>query len=186
MRKVIGAINMTLDGICDHTAGITDENLHQHYTELLSNSAVIIYGRKTYQLMKFWKEFLKEPSEEKSMNDFALAIDKIPKIVLSNSLKETEWESAKIASKEIEKEILELKQAQIYSQKDILVASRSLIIQLLNLKLIDEFQLCIHPIIESKGLKLFDEIKDKTTFSLLNTKTFNSGAIVLNYQPIYQ
>ena len=45
MRKIIAAINMTLDGFCDHTAGIPDEELHQHYTDLLQNGSIILYGR---------------------------------------------------------------------------------------------------------------------------------------------
>jgi dihydrofolate reductase len=180
MRKVIAAINMTLDGICDHTAGIPDEDLHQHYTELLDKVDVILYGRITYQLMQFWQTLLKNPSGQKSMDDFALAIDKIPKIVFSENLKNTEWESAKLATKEIEKEVLELKQQ---SGKDILVGSRSLIIQLMNLKLIDEFQICIHPIIEGKGLRLFDQIKNRIMLKLINTKTLNSGATVFYYEP---
>ncbi len=178
MRKVIAAMNMTLDGICDHTVGIPSEELHDHYTELLSNAGVILYGRTTYQLMQFWQTLLKDPSDEKSMNDFALAIDKIPKIVFSNTLKDTDWDSGKLAAKELEKEISELKQ----SSKDILVGSRSLIIQLLNLNLVDEFQICIHPLLEGKGLPLFDKIKDRTVFKLLKTKTFGSGSIVLYYE----
>jgi dihydrofolate reductase len=183
MKKVIAAINMTLDGICDHTAGIPDEGLHQHYAELLDNAGIILYGRTTYQLMQFWQTVLKKPSGQKSMDDFALAIDKIPKIVFSETLKNTEWDSAKLATKEIEKEVLELKQQ---SGKDILVGSRSLIIQLINLNLIDEFQICIHPMIEGKGLPLFDKIKDRTIFRLLKTKIFGSGAIVLYYEPTQQ
>ncbi|KAA9326034.1 dihydrofolate reductase family protein [Adhaeribacter soli] len=183
MRKVIAAINMTLDGICDHTAGIPDEDLHQHYAELLDNAGVILYGRTTYQLMQFWQSLVNNPSGQKSMDDFALAIDKVPKIVFSQTLKNTAWNSAKLATKEIEKEVLELKQ-QPESGKDILVGSRSLIIQLLNLNMIDEFQICIHPMIEGKGLPLFDKIKDRTIFRLLKTKTFDSGAIVLYYKPI--
>lgn len=180
MRKVIAAINMTIDGICDHTAGIPDEDLHQHYTELLDNAGVILYGRTTYLLMQFWQTLLKNPSGQKSMGDFALAIDKIPKIVFSQTLKNTGWDSAKLATKELEKEALELKQQ---PGKDILVGSRSLIIQLINFNLIDEFQLCIHPMIEGKGLPLFDKIKDRTIFRLLKTKIFDSGAIVLYYGP---
>ncbi len=114
------------------------------------------------------------------MDDFALAIDKIPKIVFSRTLKSTEWDSAKLAIKEIENEVLELKQQ---PGKDILVGSRSLIIQLINLNLIDEFQICIHPLIEGKGLSLFDKIKDRKVFRLLKTKIFDSGAIVLYYEP---
>jgi len=75
MRKLIAAINTTLDGICDHTAGLPDEEIHQHYTELLGQGGAILYGRTTYQLMEFWRTLLENPSEEKSMNDFATAID---------------------------------------------------------------------------------------------------------------
>ena len=183
MRKVIAAINMTLDGICDHTAGIPDEDLHTHYAWLLDNAGILLYGRTTYQLMQYWQTLLKNPSGQKSMDDFALAIDKIPKIVFSTTLKNTEWESAELATKEIEKEVSELKHQ---SGKDILVGSRSLIIQLINLNMIDEFQICIHPMIEGKGLPLFDKIKDRTLFKLSKTKIFGSGAIVLYYQPMRQ
>ena len=181
MRKVIAAINMTLDGVCDHTTGVPDEDLHQHYTALLHNAGVILYGRITYQLMQYWQTLLENPSGEKSMNDFALAIDKIPKIVFSQTLENTGWDNAKLATNEIEKEVLELKQQ---PGKDILVGSRSLIIQLINLNLIDEFQICIYPMIEGKGLRLFDEIKDLTIFKLVNTKIFGSGSIVLYYELI--
>jgi dihydrofolate reductase len=183
MRKVIAAINMTLDGNCDHTAGIPDEDLHQHYAGLLDNAGVILYGRITYLLMQFWQTLIINPSGQKSMDDFALAIDKIPKIVFSQTLKTTEWDSAKLATKEIEKEVSELKQQ---SGKDILVGSRSLIIQLINLNLIDELQICIHPVIEGKGLSLFDQIKDRKLIKLIKTKIFDSGSIVLYYEPIKQ
>jgi dihydrofolate reductase len=181
MRKVIAAINMTLDGICDHTAGIADEDLHQHYAQLLDNAGVILYGRTTYELMQFWQPLLKKPSGKRSMDNFALAIDKIPKIVFSQTLTTTGWDSAKLATTEIENEVLALKQQ---PGAAILVGSRSLIIQLINLNLVDEFQICIHPMVEGKGLPLFDEIKDRTVFRLLKTKIFDSGIIILYYQPI--
>lgn len=87
MGKVIAALNMTLDGFCDHTAGIPDEEIHQHYTELLGNGDAILYGRITYELMEFWRTILEYPSEEKSMNDFAAAINKIPKLFSPARLK---------------------------------------------------------------------------------------------------
>ncbi len=174
---------MTIDGICDHTAGIPDEDLHQHYTALIDNGGVILYGRTTYQLMQFWQTLLKNPSGQKSMDDFAVAIDRIPKIVFSQTLKDTKWDSAELATKEIEKEVIDLK---TQSGKDILVGSRSLIIQLLNLNLIDEFQICIHPMVERNGLQLFDKINERKIFKLLKTKIFGSGSIVLYYEPIRQ
>ena len=180
MKKVIAAFNMTLDGICDHTAGIADEGLHQHYSELVDNAGVILYGRKTYQLMQFWQTLLQNPSGKKSMDDFAISIDNIQKLVFSNILKDTEWDSAKIANRSPEDEVLELKNQ---SGKHILVGSRSLIIQLLNSNLIDEFQICIHPVIEGKGLQLFDQIKDRILLKLIKTKALKSGAIVCYYEP---
>jgi len=180
MRKLIAAINMTLDGFCDHTAGIPDDEIHQHYADLLSNADTILYGRITYQLMEYWRTLLENPSDEKSMNDFAIAIDKITKIVFSHTLKNVEWESAKLANRDIEEEVLELKQQ---SGKDILVGSRSLIIQLMKLNLLDEYQLCIHPVIAGTGLPLFENIKDRTVLKLIKTKTFSGGAVTLYYEP---
>lgn len=171
---------MTIDGFCDHTAGIPDEEIHQHYTELLSQGDAILYGRTTYQLMEFWRTLLENPSTEKSMNDFAAAIDKIQKIVFSRTIKNVEWESATLAKRELKEEVMELKQQ---SGKDIFVGSRSLIIQLINLGLIDEFQLCIHPVVAGKGLPLFENINDRTIFKLVKNKTFQNGAIILYYQP---
>ena len=171
---------MTIDGICDHTAGIPDEEIHQHYADLLDSADAVLYGRITYQLMQFWQTLLKNPSGEKSMDDFAIAIDRIPKIVFSHTLKNTGWDSAKLANQPIEEMVKELK---LKPGKDILAGSRSLIIQLLNLNLVDEFQLCIHPVIEGSGLHLFEHIKDRTILKLIKTKTFRGGAVILYYEP---
>src|SRR5690606_17445313 len=64
MRKVIATINMTIDGICDHTVIQPGEDIHRHYQDLLNGGDVILYGRITYQLMEFWRTFLDRPSEE--------------------------------------------------------------------------------------------------------------------------
>jgi len=171
---------MTLDGFCDHTAGIPDEEIHQHYTKLLNEGDAILYGRITYQLMEYWQTLVKNPSGEKTMDDFALAIDKIPKIVFSHTLKNAGWESARLANRAIEEEVLELRQQ---PGRDILVGSRSLIIQLMKLNLIDEYQLCVHPVVAGSGLPLFENINDRTILKLIKTKTFNGGAITLYYEP---
>jgi dihydrofolate reductase len=179
MRKIIAAINMTLDGVFDHTAGIPDEEIHQHYTELLKEGDAILYGRITYQLMQYWQTLIKNPSGEKSMDDFAMAIDKIPKIVFSHTLKNTDWDSAKLSNQTIEEELLELKQQ---SGGAILVGSRSLIIQLMKLNLIDEYQFCVYPVIAGVGLPLFENINERTILKLIKTKTFSGGAVILYYE----
>jgi dihydrofolate reductase len=180
MRKIIAAFNMTLDGNCDHTAGIPDEEIHQHYTALLGQGDAILYGRTTYQLMEFWRTLLDNPSEEESMNDFAMAINKIPKIVFSHTLENVEWKSATVAKRDLKEEVLALRQQ---SGKDIFVGSRSLIIQLMNLNLIDELQLCIQPVVAGNGLLLFENINDRTMLKLIKTKPFSGGAVILYYEP---
>jgi len=180
MRKIIAALNITINGDCDHTAGLPDEEVHDHYTQLLNESDAILYGRTTYELMEYWRPMIQNPTGEKSMDDFAKAIDRIPKIVFSNTLTTTGWDTATLAEKPIEEVAAELKQQ---PGKDILVGSRSLILQLMNLNLIDELQLCIYPVIAGKGLMLFDEIKGRRLLNLTKTRTFKSGAILLYYEP---
>lgn len=186
MRKIVAAINMTLDGFCDHTAIDPDEAIHDHYTNLLRDGDTILYGRITYDLMKFWQPMVKNPTGEKSMDDFAMAIDNIQKIVFSNTLQKEgpaaiDWDSARLANRTLEEEVLALKQSN--DGKDILVGSRSLIIQLMKANLLDELQLCIHPVIAGAGLPLFENLTDRKMLTLLKTKTFSSGAVILYYEP---
>lgn len=181
MGRVIAAINMTLDGFCDHTALIADEEIHQHYSKLLGGAGVLLYGRITYQLMEYWPPIIKNPTGNKAMDEFAVTIDKIPKIVFSRTLQHVKWETARLATKNINEEVSSLKQE---TSKDILVGSRSLIVGLLNLHLIDEFQLCVQPIIAGKGLPLFENINDRVDLKLLKTKTFGCGAVIHYYEPV--
>ncbi|HRO45181.1 dihydrofolate reductase family protein [Agriterribacter sp.] len=180
MRKIIAGINMTLDGFCDHTAIIPDEELHQHYADLLSNAGTILYGRITYQLMEYWPSVVKNPTGNKAMDEFAVIMDSIPKVVFSRTLNNVEWESATVAKRSLKEEVLSLRQQQ---GRDILVGSRSLIIALMKLGLVDEFQLCVHPVIAGNGLPLFENIHDRVMLKLLKTKTFGSGAVTLYYEP---
>ncbi len=180
MRKIIAAINLTLDGFCDHTSGVPDEEIHEHYADLLSSAGVALYGRITYQLMEFWRGVLDNPTGDKAMDDFAVAIDKTPKIVFSRTLKNVDWKSAQLATQNLEKEISDLKKQ---PGKDIFVCSPSLIVAATQLHLIDEYQLCIHPIVAGSGLPLFKDISEKVMLKLIKTKTFGGGAVILYYEP---
>lgn len=180
MRKLIAAINMTLDGFCDHTAMIADEELHQHYSNLLSDAGAIIYGRITYQLMEsYWPAVVKDPTGIKPTDEFAVTIENIPKIVFSNTLTDVGWKNARLAKAGIKEEVAEIKQQ---PGKDVLVGSPGLIVALTKLGLIDEYQLCVHPVIVGNGLPLFKSINDRVVLKLLKTKNFGSGSIVLYYE----
>ncbi|MES1217844.1 MAG: dihydrofolate reductase family protein [Bacteroidota bacterium] len=185
MRKVIAVLNMTLDGFCDHTAMIADDEIHQHYSELLLSAGTILYGRITYQLMEYWPTVLKNPTGNKSMDEFAEVIDKIPKIVFSHTLNIVDpiaigWKTARLAKRDIKEEVLELRQQE---GKDILVGSPSLIVTLSQLNLIDEYQLGVQPTVLGSGLPLFKNIRERIDLKLLKTKTFGCGAVILYYQP---
>lgn len=185
-RRIIAAINMSLDGNCDHTAGLPDEAVHQHYADLVRESGVILYGRKTYELMKYWQPFVKNPSGDAAGDDFAKAIDAVPKVVFSNQLKKGDpsalgWKSARLSDLSPEEEVLSLRQK---PGKDILVGSRSLIIQLLERGLVDELQICIYPLIAGEGMRLFENVKGKILLELKDIKRFGGGAVILCYRPL--
>ncbi len=182
MRKLIAGINMTLDGFCDHTAMIADDEVHQHFADLLNTADTLIYGRITYQLMEsYWPPVVKNPTGDKPADDFAAAIDNISKIVFSYTLKNVEWKNARLATKGLKEEVTELKRQ---AGTNILVGSPSLIAALTELNLIDEYQLCLHPVIAGNGLPLFKSITDRTVLKLMKTKTFSpSGQVLLYYEP---
>ncbi|NOT73765.1 MAG: dihydrofolate reductase [Cyclobacteriaceae bacterium] len=187
MRKVIASINMSLDGFCDHTIGIADEELHQHYADLIKNAGTLLYGRTTYQMMEsYWPTVVKTPTGERSTDDFAVAIGDVPKVVFSRTLKSVEpqsigWKNITLARHDIKEEVTALKQQ---PGKDIFAGSPSLIDALTKLNMVDEFQLCIHPVIAGSGLPLFRNITDMSVLKLLKLKTFGSGAIVHYYEPL--
>lgn len=171
---------MSLDGVFDHTAGLPDAEIHQHYAELLKEADVILYGRITYQLMQFWQNLLKNPSGDPSMDDFAVAIDQVPKIVFSRTLEQTGWDSARLADQPLKELVTELR---MQPGRNIFAGSRSIISSLARLNLIDEYQICVYPVIAGSGKQLFESFQDRSLLELITTKTMKSGAVILFYKP---
>lgn len=183
MGKLIAGTNMTLDGFCNHEGMIADDEIHEHYNEVLRNADILIYGRKTYQLMEsYWPSIVKNPTGNKPIDDFAVLIDNIEKIVFSRTLKHVEWKNSTLKNELIKQEIEELKQSHLGGNKNILVGSPSLIVALAQLDLIDEYQLAIQPTVLGSGLPLFKNIHDRIDLTLVNTKTFGCGVIALYYE----
>lgn len=177
MSKLIAGINMTLDGFCDHTAGIPDDEIHQHYNDLLSNADTILFGRITYELMEnFWPGVVKNPTGNKPIDEFGVLIDNIGKIVFSRTLNNVNWKNTKLRNEITKEELLKLKQQ---TGKSILVGSPSLIVALTKLDLIDEYQLVVHPVLLGSGLPLFKNLGERVDLKLIKTKTFHCGAAAL-------
>jgi len=185
MRKLIAAMNMTLDGFCNHTAMIADEEIHQHYNELLRNADTLIYGRTTYQLMEtYWPSVVKNPTGNKPADEFAVLIDNISKIVYSRTLQQVDWKNSILKKEIIKDEVLELKRSGNGGSKNIIVGSPGLIVAFTQLDLIDEYQLGLQPTVIGSGLPLFKNIRDRLNLKLLKTKTFSCGALALYYEPV--
>lgn len=182
MSRIIASMNMSLDGFCDHTLGVVDEDLHNHYTRMIETAGALLYGRTTYQLMEsHWPGLVKNPSGEKSSDDFAIAIDNVHKILFSTTIKHVSWRNTTLATRSLKDEVLALRDK---PGKDVFVGSPSLIAQLTELRLIDEYQLCIHPVVAGSGLVLFKNISEQMMFKLTRTKTFGTGVILLSYESV--
>jgi len=180
MRKVIFAINNTIDGYADHTTVIADDELHDFYTNLLNDVDAILMGRKTYQLMEsFWPVASKDARSTKSMIRFANIFNPMRKIVFSNTLKEVKWQNSQLTNRSLLEILSELKN-QI--GKNISAGSLSIATQLLKLNLIDEFWFVVQPIIAGKGKQLFDEFNERKNLKFIGLNKFKSGVVALHYQ----
>ena len=181
MRKLIYAINLTLDGCCDHTKGIADEELHEYYAQLLRDGDTFVYGRKTYQLMvPFWPDIAKTNSgSTKAMNDFAHAFDAIKKIVVfSRSLENVEQKNASIVRTNLKDEILKLKKQE---GKNIMTGGVDIPSQLIQLGLVDEYYFVVQPLVVGEGRRLLESASLQERLQLVESKVFASGCVALRY-----
>jgi dihydrofolate reductase len=184
MRNVIYAINLTLDGCCDHTKFNPDpaEEIMEHYTRLLREDAgLLVYGRKTYQLMvPYWPDIAKSQSETKADIEFAQTFVSKKKIVFSRSLASAEDENTRIVRTNLRDEILKLKQGE---GENILVGGVDVPSQLIELGLVDEYRFVVSPVIVGEGRRLLEGVNlpEKCQLKLVESKTFKSGAVALRY-----
>ena len=181
MRKVMFAINISIDGCYEHTHFSPNEELMAYFTRLMQDTGLIVYGRKTYELMvPYWPEIAKNRSGTPGDIAFADAMTPIEKIVLSRTLKNAA-ENTRILRENPEGLIRELKQQ---PGKKIAFSSTSLLPRLLGLGLIDELYLVVHPVLVGENKRLFENflVPEKLSFKLEHTQLFKSGVIALHYQ----
>jgi dihydrofolate reductase len=182
MRNVIFAINITLDGCCDHTKVIGDEEIHEYFTHLMRDVDLLVFGRKTYQLMvPFWPDVAKNHSgQTKAMNEFAQAFDSKNIIVFSQSLDSAEGKHTRIVRTKLQDEILRLKQEQ---GKHILTGGVTVPSQLIELGLVDEYHFVVQPIVVGEGRRLLEGtcLQERLQLKLVESKIFKSGCVALRY-----
>ncbi|HUA16743.1 MAG TPA: dihydrofolate reductase family protein [Verrucomicrobiae bacterium] len=181
MRNLIYAINLTLDGCCDHTKMTGTEEILEHYTQQLQEVDLFVYGRKTYQLMvPYWPNVAKDPSQNKASIEFARAFSSKDKVVFSRSLENAEDKTARIVHRNLRDEILKLKQE---SGKPILAGGVDIPSQLIQLGLVDEYRIVVMPIVAGEGRRLMEGVSlpEKLQLKLVESKILKSGCIALRY-----
>ena len=180
MRNVIYAINITLDGCCDHTKTIADEEMLEYYAQLLGDVDLLVFGRKTYQLMvPYWPDIAKSHSGTKAENEFADTFDSINKVVFSQSLDSAEGNTRIVRTKPHD-EILKLRQEE---GKSILIGGVNIPSQLIELGLVDEYRFVVQPIVAGEGRRLLEGVSlpEKLQLKLVDSKFFKSGCVALRY-----
>ncbi len=181
MRNVIFAINITVDGCVNHTKQIGDEETHEYFTHLIRDVDLLVFGRKTYQLMvPFWPEVAKNQNMTKASNEFARAFDSVNKIVFSRSLDGVEDTKTRIVRTNLHNEILKLTQE---PGRGILLGGVSIPSQLIELGLVDEYRFVVNPIVAGEGRRLLDDVSlpERLQLKLVDSKIFKSGCVALRY-----
>ncbi len=181
MRKLILAINVSLDGFADHTVAIPDDELLEFFSGLLDDTDIELFGRVTYQLMEdYWPHAHEDPKSTKAEIDFADRFNAIPKIVFSRTLQKAEWNNTRLVKDNMVEEVMRLKQQ---TGKSISLGGITVAQEFMRRGLIDEYLLAIHPVVVGKGRLLFDGLSSRINLRLIDTKVFKSGVVVLHYAP---
>lgn len=181
MRKVIYAINLTIDGCCDHTKGIADDELHHFYATLVREAGLLAYGRITYQLMvPYWTNIVNNAAGQTAADTaFAQAFDSTDKVVFSHSLAKVADKNSRIVRTKPEDEILRLKQE---AGGNILLGGVALPSYLIKLGLVDEFIFVVHPVLAGDGRHLLEGSSLQEQLTLVDSTVLKSGCVVLHYR----
>jgi dihydrofolate reductase len=188
MRKIIAFNLVTVDGLFAGPNGEIDwhnydDEMGTHSLEQLKSLGALIFGKTTYELMaSYWPT----PDGVKGEPVVAGIMNSIPKIVFSKTLQEVKdgplWKNVKVFHEIKPEEIIKMKEQE---GGDIAIfGSGTIVQQLTNLGLIDEYRLIVNPLILGNGKPLFKDIKNKLNLKLLKTKAFKNGNVLLCYQPL--
>ncbi len=180
MRKIIYGINLTAGGCCDHTQISGSEETHVYFTDLLRQAGLLLYGRKTYDLMvPFWPEVARAQTGAPSMLEFAKVFDSLEKVVCSRTVDHFPG-NPRVIRDNLAEEVMQLKQQ---PGKDISIGGVELPGELIRLGLVDEYYFLVHPVIAGQGRRLLDGIHPgaQEHLKLADARTLPSGCISLHY-----
>ena len=184
MRKLLVFNHVSLDGLFVDAKGDMSW-AHQRdaeWNEFVAGNAkgggVLVFGRVTYEMMaSFW------PTPMAAQNSPAVAelMNKLQKIVFSKTMKEASWSNTKLMKGDLATEVRKLKQDPGLDM--VIMGSGTIISQLAQEGLIDEFQIVLAPIVIGSGGTLFEGVKEKLSLKLKSTRSFKNGNVFLCYEP---
>ena len=183
MARLQYSINVTLDGCCDHRAGMPDPELHQFWADVVANASLLLYGRVTYQMMEqAWRPIGQSGLVPDGTADwilpFAQSIHKARKVVASRTLDTVDWNAALLQG-DLRAEVERLKR-----EEDGVISLGGLDFagQVAALGLIDDFIFVVQPRIAGHGPTLFSGLPAYLDLALTGQRTFGSGSVALTYQ----
>ncbi|HEV8574633.1 MAG TPA: dihydrofolate reductase family protein [Dehalococcoidia bacterium] len=183
MRPLRYSINVTLDGCCDHRAGIADEESHRYWADNLAQADALLFGRVTYEMMESaWRPpatGVKPDWMEDWMEPFARTIDAARKYVVSSTLERVDW-NAELVRGDLGKAVQQLKGE---SGKGLFVGGVKLPLALAELGLIDEYEFVVLPRLAGHGPYLFAGLSTYVDLNLVSRLEFASGAVAMRYEP---
>ena len=180
MRPLRYSINVTLDGCCDHRAGIADEELHRHAVEILERADALLFGRVIYQMMEeAWRGPAPAGTRPDWMEPFARTIDAAKKYVVSSTLDRVDW-NAELLRGDLGTAVQRLKRE---PGKGLLTGGVKLPLALAELGLIDEYEFVVHPRLAGHGPTLFAGLSKHVDLKLVSRLEYDSGAVALRYEP---
>ncbi|MGO8754326.1 MAG: dihydrofolate reductase family protein [Gallionellaceae bacterium] len=183
MRKIIFQMMVSLDGYFEGPNKeldwhLVDNEFNDYASDLLGSVDALLFGRVTYQLMaSYW------PTPTAQMNDPVIAekMNSLPKIVFSKTLVKADWNNTRLVKENAAKEISKLKRP---PGKDMAIfGSSDLAVSLMASGLIDEYRIFINPVVLGSGKPLLQGLKNRLKLTLVRTKVFNSGLVLLCYKP---
>lgn len=183
MRK-LGVFNLvTLDGYFAGEGGdiswhMVDEEFQELANAASNSGNTLLFGRVTYELMAgFWST----PEAIRTDPIVAAGMNKAEKIVFSRTLKKADWNNTRLVKDDMLAEVRRLKQG---SGKELTVlGSGSIVAQLAQEGLIDEYEVLVNPVVIGKGRTMFEGIRDRIALKLVKTRTFGNGNVLLTYEP---
>ena len=186
MRKLIVFNHVSLDGyFTDANGDMTfaeNATLDPEWDAFVAGNAsgggTFVFGRVTYELMaSFWPT----PLAAENMPDVAERMNNLPKVVFSRTLEEASWNNTKLVKSDLTGEIRRMKQEE--GNGMVIFGSGTIIAQLAQEGLIDEYQVVVDPIALGNGRTMFDGMKEKLPLKLTKTRTFGNGNVLLCYEP---